>query len=83
MVFNSDGDLYFSEELNRIKKLSNGQVTTLAGNEANGYSGDGTLAQNAQVNLPSGLAIKPGTNFEWNYYNNYTLGLIWEALMEI
>jgi hypothetical protein len=48
---------------NRIRKVdANGTITTLAGNGTGGYSGDGGLATNAQLNYPYGVAVDGSGN---------------------
>jgi hypothetical protein len=42
---------------NRIRKIANGVITTVAGNGAPGFSGDNGLATNAQLASPSGVAV--------------------------
>jgi uncharacterized protein (TIGR03437 family) len=42
---------------NRVRKVSNGSISTIAGNGAPGYSGDGGPASKAQVNQPLGIAV--------------------------
>ena len=52
------GDLYFAESNgNRIRKLSNGVLTTVAGNGALGFAGDGGPATAAQLAGPTGIAF--------------------------
>jgi sugar lactone lactonase YvrE len=58
LAASSTGDVYFTEGFDhRVRKLSNGVVTTAAGNGIAGYSGDDGSAQNAQLNFPLGLAV--------------------------
>jgi uncharacterized protein (TIGR03437 family) len=54
----SAGNFYIADSLNhRIRKISaSGVITTVAGTGAAGYSGDGGLATNAQLNGPMGVA---------------------------
>src|SRR6185295_813380 len=40
----------------RIRKVSNGVITTVAGNGTQGVAGDGGPATSAQLNLPNGVA---------------------------
>jgi hypothetical protein len=58
------GNLYVADTNNfRVRKVSTaGIITTIAGNGAQGYSGDGGLATNAQLNAPSGVKIDGAGN---------------------
>jgi sugar lactone lactonase YvrE len=42
---------------NRIREISNGVITTVAGNGTKGFSGDNGPATSAQVSHPEGLAV--------------------------
>jgi trimeric autotransporter adhesin len=56
------GNLYIVDSGNQsIRKISNGVITTVAGNGTPGYSGDGGPATSAQFNNPSGIAVDAGT----------------------
>ncbi|HSU18570.1 MAG TPA: Ig-like domain repeat protein, partial [Acidobacteriaceae bacterium] len=44
----------------RVRRVSNGVVTTIAGNGVQGYSGDGALATTAELNQPSSVAVNAG-----------------------
>jgi uncharacterized protein (TIGR03437 family) len=59
IVFDSSGNLYVADSRNnRIRKISpGGIITTIAGTGAAGFSGDGGRATNAELRLPSGVAI--------------------------
>ncbi len=58
VALDSAGNLYIADTANNaIRKVSpTGIITTIAGNGSTGFSGDGGLATNAQLNLPSGVA---------------------------
>jgi uncharacterized protein (TIGR03437 family) len=51
------GNLFIADQFNhRIRKISkNGAISTVAGTGVPGYSGDGGLAVNAQINTPTGI----------------------------
>lgn len=54
----TSGNVYVADtRFNRVYKISAGVLTVLAGNGVMGYSGDGGLASNAELSLPSGLAV--------------------------
>ena len=53
------GNLYISDTGNlRVRKVSNGIITTIAGNGTDGYTGDGGPAVSAGV-YPQALAVSP------------------------
>lgn len=59
------GNLYFVDSGNvRVRKVDvNGVITTVAGNGARGYSGDGGPADAASLNDPTGIAVPPSGEF--------------------
>ncbi len=59
----SNGDLYVADVLNnRIRKVSGGVMTTVAGNGIRGFSGDGSPAIDASLNLPTFVALDSAGN---------------------
>ena len=61
----SAGNLYIADhDNNRIRKVSNGVITTIAGGDGNGFSGDGGLATSAYLYGPGGVAV----DFAGNLY---------------
>jgi RHS repeat-associated protein len=59
------GNLYIADEgNNRIRKVtaSTGDISTVAGNGTQGYSGDGGAATSAEIYYPEGLAIDSAGN---------------------
>ncbi len=58
VAVDSAGNLYISDSGNhRIRKVSNGMITTVAGDGTGGYSGDNGPATAAQLNAPHGIAV--------------------------
>jgi uncharacterized protein (TIGR03437 family) len=55
---------------NRIRKVSNGVITTVAGNGTRGFSGDNGPATAAQFYDPAGLALDSGGNLYIADYGN-------------
>ena len=59
----SAGNLYIADSgNNRIRKVSNGVITTVAGNGTAGFSGDNGPATSAQLNYPQGVAVDSAGN---------------------
>jgi uncharacterized protein (TIGR03437 family) len=63
VAVDSAGNLYIADSLNnRIRKISNGIITTVAGNGTQGFSGDNGLATGAQLYRPNGVAVDSAGN---------------------
>ncbi len=59
----SAGNLYIADTgNNRIRKVSNGVITTVAGNGTLGFSGDSGPATSAELNDPDGVAVDSAGN---------------------
>ena len=59
----ASGNVYFSDTGNqRVRKIVNGVISTVAGNGTAGYSGDGSAATSATLNSPGGLAFDHAGN---------------------
>jgi uncharacterized protein (TIGR03437 family) len=65
------GNLYIADFYGRIRKVSNGVITTVAGNGTFGFSGDTGPAMSAQLNAPVGVAVdSAGKVYIADSYNN-------------
>jgi len=63
VAVDSAGNLYIADWGNaRIRKVSNGAITTVAGNGTQGFSGDNGPATSAQLNYPQGVAVDSAGN---------------------
>jgi uncharacterized protein (TIGR03437 family) len=67
----SAGNLYIADTYNqRIRKIANGVISTVAGNGTPGFSGDGGPATSAELNYPSGVAVDSAGNlYIADYFN--------------
>ncbi len=75
LVFDSLGNLYFSDEGNRrVRKINSmGIITTIAGNGTGGNGGDGGPATTAQLRQPCFLAISPAGDIYIPDWANHTV----------
>jgi uncharacterized protein (TIGR03437 family) len=63
LAIDTEGNLYVADSLNNVVRMvSGGIITTVVGNGTAGYSGDGGLAVNAQLNGPNGMTIDKSDN---------------------
>ncbi len=64
MAVNAAGDVFVADTYNNrvVKVTPQGQVVTVAGDGAAGYSGDGRLAAFAELNEPTGVAVDADGN---------------------
>jgi len=58
LALDAAGNLYIADSGNeRVRKVANGVITTIAGNGVQGYFGDGGSATSAELNGPFGVAV--------------------------
>lgn len=88
IAFDANGSLYIAEAgNNRIRKVSNGVITTIAGIGPEGFfasspptfGGDGGPADNAELNRPAGVAIDTRGNVYIADSNNHRIRLLTSA----
>jgi sugar lactone lactonase YvrE len=77
MVFDAAANLYFADSANnRIRKIdTRGIITTFAGTGVAGFSGDGGLANRAQMQ-PDDLVFDPGGNLYIAEYNDHVVRMV-------
>ena len=61
VAVDSSGNVYIASDY-RIRKVSGGVITTVAGNATAGFSGDNGPATSAQLNLTLGITVDSGGN---------------------
>jgi uncharacterized protein (TIGR03437 family) len=77
VAVDSAGNLYIADYNNqRIRKVSNGVITTIAGNGTAGFSGDGGPATSAELNGPTGVAVDSVGNVYVADSNNLRVRLL-------
>ena len=60
IIGKSDGTIFFIDKGNsRVRKLSSGQLTTVAGTGVNGFNGDENIGIQTMINNPSGMGLMP------------------------
>ncbi|MGD0798642.1 MAG: Ig-like domain repeat protein, partial [Acidobacteriaceae bacterium] len=71
VAVDSSGNLYIADLGNdRVRKVKAGVISTVAGNGAFGFSGDGGLATAAEINNPDGVAVDSSGNlYIGDYFN--------------
>jgi uncharacterized repeat protein (TIGR01451 family) len=71
IAFDKSNNLYIADSNNhRIRMVSGGTITTVAGNGTSGYSGDGAAATSAQLNFPNGVVVDGSGNLYIGDTNN-------------
>jgi sugar lactone lactonase YvrE len=74
VAVDSAGNLYIADWRNDcIRKVSNGVITTVAGNGTQGYSGDNGPATSAQLNYPNAVAVDSAGNLYIADADNYRI----------
>jgi uncharacterized protein (TIGR03437 family) len=63
LAIDNAGNLFIADQFNqRIRKVSNGIITTVAGNGSAGYAGDGGPAVSAELAGPAGMSVDAAGN---------------------
>jgi hypothetical protein len=74
VALDTGGNLYFANFMSsQIQELSNGVLTTIAGNGTQGYSGDNGPAISAQLANPSGIAVDSAGNVYFSDAGNQNI----------
>jgi len=81
LTLDACGNLYICDyNNNAVRKVSGGYITTFAGRNERGYTGDGAQADSARIYLPSGVAIDGSNNIFVADYGNLVVRYIGTSL---
>jgi uncharacterized protein (TIGR03437 family) len=74
LALDSSRNLYIADSSNhRVREVSGGTISTVAGNGTAGYLGDSAAATSAELNLPSGVVVGSSNTFFIADTNNYVI----------
>jgi uncharacterized protein (TIGR03437 family) len=77
IAYDSSGNLYIADAANqRVRKVSGGNITTVAGNGTAGYSGDKAAATSAEMLGPSGVAVDSSGNLYIADTGNHVIRMV-------
>lgn len=83
MAYDANGNLYIatysygSRVGNRVRMVDrSGDITTIAGTEKTGFSGDGGAAAEAELDIPSGVVIGPDGNLYIAVYGSNRVRMV-------
>jgi uncharacterized protein (TIGR03437 family) len=58
IALDSNGNLYIADQVNhRVREVTGGTISTVAGDGTEGYYGDAAAATSAELDLPSGVVV--------------------------
>ena len=73
VAFDSKGNMYIADQVNNVIRLvtaSTGYISTVAGNNTAGYSGDAAQAISAQINTPNSIVVDSKGNYYFSDFSN-------------
>lgn len=75
LAVDKSGNVYIADYgNNKVRKInSSGIISTIAGNGTVGYSGDGLIATNAELNQPTDVAVDASGNVYIADYSNFVV----------
>jgi uncharacterized protein (TIGR03437 family) len=79
VAFDSKGNMYICDQVNNVIRMvtaSSGNISTVAGNNSAGYSGDGKAAISAQINAPDSIVVDSKGNFYFSDFNNGVVRMV-------
>jgi len=82
VAFDSKGNMYITDQVNNVIRMvtaSTGIISTVAGNNSAGYSGDGKTAISAQINAPQSILVDSKGNFYFSEFQNGIVRMVTPA----
>jgi uncharacterized protein (TIGR03437 family) len=79
VAFDSKGNMYIADQVNNVIRMvtaSTGNISTVAGNNSAGYTGDGKTAVSAQINIPDSIVFDSKGNYYISDYNNHVVRMV-------
>jgi uncharacterized protein (TIGR03437 family) len=77
IAVDAGGNVYVSDTQNaRVRKISGGNISTVAGNGTPGFGGDNGAATTAQLNVPIGLAVDSANNLYIADFTNNRIRMV-------
>jgi uncharacterized protein (TIGR03437 family) len=77
IALDASGNLYIADAYNnRVRMVSGGVITTVAGNGTAGYSGDKAAATSAMLKVPAGVAVDSTGKLYIADYGNYRIRMV-------
>lgn len=74
LAVDGSGAIYFADSTGqRIRKIANGIITTVAGTGVGGFSGDGGAAISATMDFPVSIAFDKSNNLYFSDGNNFRI----------
>jgi uncharacterized repeat protein (TIGR01451 family) len=82
MTVDSSGTIYVEDGFNyRIRKISNGVITTVVGTGVQGFSGDNGPATSAQIGDVGGMAVDSAGNLYFSDPENYRIRKVSDGII--
>jgi sugar lactone lactonase YvrE len=77
VAVDASGNLYIADSgNNRIRKVTGGTISTVAGNGGRGFNGDNQLATSAELNFPDAVAVDMSGNIYIADWANFRIRVV-------